>query len=56
MQEMTRKFTNGTVTGNLYRFIGSELKDYVSHDVTINEFLKRVEPTELEEIQKDLAY
>lgn len=56
MQGMTREFTNEIVTENLYRFMGSELKDYVPHGVTINEFLERVEPDELEEIQKDLAY
>lgn len=53
---MTRAFTNETVTENLYRFMESEAKDYVPHGVTINECLERVEPAELEEIQKDLAY
>lgn len=56
MQGMTRAFTNETVTENLYRFMESEVKDYVPHGVTINECLERVEPAELEEIQKDLAY
>lgn len=56
MQGMTREFTNETVTENLYRFMGREMKDYVPHGVTINEFLERLEPTELEEIQKDIAY
>ena len=56
MQAMTREFTNEIVTANLYRFMGSEQKDYVPHGVTINEFLERVEPSELETIQKDLAY
>lgn len=56
MQGMTREFTKETVTENLYRFMESEVKDYVPHSVTINECLERVEPAELEEIQKDLAY
>lgn len=56
IQGMTREFTSETVTENLYRFLGSESKDYVPHGVTINEFLERVEPSELEEIQKDGAY
>lgn len=56
MQGMTREFTNETVTENLYRFMGREMKDYVPHGVTINEFPERLEPTELEEIQKDIAY
>ena len=56
MQGMTREFTNEKVTENLYHFMNSEVKDYVPHGVTLNEFLERVEPVELEEIQKDLAY
>ena len=56
MQGMTREFTNERVTKNLYRFMGKEIKEYVPHGVTINEFLERIDPVELEDIQKDLAY
>ena len=56
MQEMTRAFTNETVTRNLYRFLGSGSKDYMPHGVTINEMLERLDPAELEKIQKDIAY
>ena len=40
MQGMTRKFTNETVTENLYRFMGSEGKNFEPHGVTLNEFLE----------------
>ena len=56
MQGMTRGFTDEEVTKNLYHFMGSEQKPYLPHGVTLNEFLMRVEPEELEEIQKDIAY
>ena len=56
MQEMTRAFTDEKVTKNLYHFIGSGEKQYLPHGVTLNEFLERVDPAEMEEIQKDIAY
>ena len=55
MQGMTRAFTDEKVTENLYQFMGSKSKEYLPHGVTVNEFLERVEPMELEEIQRDLA-
>lgn len=36
--------------------MGKEAKEYTPHGVTLNEFLERVEPSELEKIQKDIAY
>lgn len=56
MQSMTRAFTDEIVTSNLYQFMGSKSKDYLPHGVTLNEFLERVDPSELEKIQKDIAY
>ena len=56
MQEMTREFTDEAVTKNIYRFLGTVSKEYVPHGVTINEMLERLEPAELEKIQKDIAY
>ena len=56
MQEMTRKFNDDKIVENLYAFLGDTKKDYLPHGVTVNEFLERVSPEELEEIQKDLAY
>lgn len=56
MQEMTRKFNDDRIVENLYSFLGDTKKDYLPHGVTVNEFLERVSPEELEEIQKDMAY
>ena len=56
MQEMTRKFNDEKVVNNLYSFIGDAKQDYLPHGVTENEFLARLNPEELEKIQKDIAY
>ena len=56
MREMTRTFTDEAVTRNIYSFLGTESKEYVPHGVTINETLERLDPVELEKIQKDIAY
>lgn len=56
MQEMTRKFNDDKIVENLYMFLGDTKKDYLPQGIIVNEFLERVFPEELEEIQKDLAY
>lgn len=56
MQRMTREFNDETVAKNLYYFMGSSTKKYLPHAVTVNEFLERLDPTELEEIQSDIVY
>lgn len=56
MQEMSRRFNDDKVVENLYFFFGDTKRDYLSHGVTENEFLERLNPEELEEIQKDIAY
>lgn len=56
MREMTSKFNDETVVKNLYSFIGDEERNYMPHGVTINELLEKLEPTELENVQKDIVY
>lgn len=56
MQGMTRNFNDETVVKNLYHFMGSAPKEYLPHGVTVNEFLERLEPAELEGIQSDIVY
>ncbi|MFI3201874.1 MAG: transposase family protein [Eubacteriales bacterium] len=56
MQKMTREFNEELVVKNLYKFMGSKEKEYLPHGVTINEFLEKLEPKELENIQKDIVY
>lgn len=56
MQGMTREFNDEKIVKNLYSFMGSGAKDYLPHGVTVNEFLERLEPGELEKIQSDIVY
>jgi hypothetical protein len=56
MQEMTRAFNHETVVENLYQFMNGGAHEYLPHGVTINEFLERLDPKELENIQKDIVY
>lgn len=56
MQEMTRKFNDEAVVKNIYSFLGEAGKEYLPHGVTENEFLEKLDSTELEKIQKDIAY
>ncbi len=56
MQEMSSRFNDDKVVENLYFFFGDTKRDYLPHGVTENEFLERLNPEELEEIQKDIAY
>ena len=56
MQEMTQQFNDEKVVENLYFFMGEAKKEYLPHGVTENEFLAKLNPKELEDIQKDIAY
>ena len=55
MQGMTRNFNDDAVVKNLYRFMGSDSKQYLPHGVTINEFLERLEPSELKKYRQILC-
>lgn len=39
-----------------YRFMREDEKDYMPHGVTENEFLERLDPKELEDIQQNIVY
>lgn len=56
MQEMTRFFNNDNVVKNLYSFLGETEKEYLPHGVTENEFLEKLDASELEKIQKDIVF
>ena len=56
MQEMTTTFNDERICRNLYRFMGEDVKDYMPHGVTENEFMERLDPKELESIQQNLVY
>lgn len=49
MQGMTREFNDEAVCRNLYLFMGNRAKEYLPHGVTVNEFLEKLKPTELDE-------
>ena len=56
MQEMTRAFNNEKVCKNLYGFMGEAENEYLPHGVTENEFLERLNPEELDAIQRNIVY
>lgn len=56
MQAMTREFNTDKVVENLYYLIGSSIKEYLPHHVTLNEYLEKLEPEELEKILTDIVY
>ena len=56
MQDMTRLFNDEQVVSNLYSFLNNDKQDYLPHYVTLNSYLERLKPSELEEIQQDIVY
>ena len=56
MQSMTYEFNREKVVKNLYRFMGRKKKTYLPHAVTINEYLERMEPEELQKVQQKQVY
>ena len=52
MQSMTCEFNKEDVTENLFRFMGVREKPYLPHGVTVNEYLERLEPEELQKVQQ----
>lgn len=56
MQSMTYEFNQENVVTNLYQFMGREAKEYLPHAVTINEYLERLDPEELQKVQQKQVY
>lgn len=56
MQSMTYEFNKERVSKNLFRFMGETEKAYLPHAVTINEYLERLDPEELQEVQQKQVY
>ena len=56
MQEMTKTFIDENICRNLYTFMGEDVKEYMPHGVTENEFLERLDPEELETVQQNTVY
>lgn len=56
MRGMTRNFNDDAVVKILHHFMASDSRKYLPHGVTVNEFLERLELSELEEIPSDIVY
>ena len=56
MQDMTDKFNDEKVVGNLTTFMNADWLEYLPHHVTENEYLERLAPQELQDIQQDIVY
>lgn len=56
MQSMTYEFNKEQVTQNLFRFMGEREKPYLPHAVTVNEYLERLDPEELQKVQQKQVY
>lgn len=52
MQSMTYEFNDERVVKNIYRFMGEKEKEYLPHAVTVNEYLERLAPDELQKVQQ----
>jgi len=56
MQDMTDSFNDDKVVNNIYTLCGESANDYLPHYVTVNEYLERLDPKEVEEIIYSIAY
>lgn len=56
MQSMAYEFNREDVVKNLYRFMGEKEKEYLPHAVTVNEYLERLDPRELQRLQQKQVY
>lgn len=56
MRAMSREFNSDKIVSNLYWIMGRDEKEYLPHHVTLNEYLEKLEPVELEKIRDDIVY
>lgn len=56
MQSMTYEFNHERIVQNIYRFMEKKEKEYLPHAVTVNEYLKRLHPGELQKVQQKQVY
>lgn len=56
MQSMTYEFNREGIVANLFRFMGKKEKEYLPHAVTVNEYLERLAPEELQKVQQKQVY
>ena len=56
MQDMTTEFNKETVVENICSFSGEKPREYLPHHVTINEYLERLDPKELENVLYKICF
>lgn len=55
MRQMTARFNDDNCIRNISVFVGNEHEE-LPHYVTMNDYLKRLEPGELQKVRKDIIY
>lgn len=55
MQQMTAAFNDENSIQNISALVGNTHEE-LPHYVTLNEFLKRLDPIELQKVRKDIVY
>ena len=56
MRQMNSNFNNETAVKNIYKFLGEDKQEFLPHGTTENDFLERLNPKELEKINKKMVY
>jgi len=56
MQTLTDKFNDAEVVKNLRQFLAEKNGQYLPHGVTLNEYLEKLDPKELQDIIQDELY
>lgn len=56
MQSMNYEFNQEATAKNLSRYIGGQEREYLPHAVTVNEYLERLDPEELQKVQQKQVY
>ena len=56
MQGMTQAFNTSIASENIYVSIGEEVREYLPHHVTENDYLERLDPAELREVLYKMVY
>ena len=56
MQGMTQAFNTAIASENIYFSLGEDVKEYLPHHVTENDYLERLDPSELREVLHKMAY
>ena len=56
MNAMNYEFNQEKVTENIQQFLGVKKQEFLAHGVTVNEYLVKMEPDEIQDIQQSQIY